>query len=388
MRIPRRGNIRSHRARRRKIVAPWIVATTVTVLVVAVAGTGFYLLVRPTCHGEITATVVATPSTAGLLENVARGWADGQPVVAGKCASVDIEARDSASTVEALGQRWSARASGTAPDVWIPDSAVWARHAAANPVIAPMIPKQQPSLARTVSVIAMPRPMAERLGWPKGQLTWQSVLTDLVSIPNGWAGYGKPEWGPVRIGMSDPAKSTAALLALAAIADDAGSGQPTEAGLAAADRLKHSRAVYTASTDDILTELAKADRESADAALQYVSAFPALETDIYTYNQANPTVPLVAVYPVDGSIDADHPYLVLDAPWSQPDRRQVADQFLRYAQGSEARAEYLSAGFRDAKRTAGGDFTTELGVEPKVPTAPRGLPSSEAIEQALGAWAS
>ena len=47
---------------------------------------------------------------------------------------------------------------------------------------------------------------------------------------------------------------------------------------------------------------------------KYVSAFPALEQDVITYNETDPKEPLVAVYPKTGSYDADHPYLILTNP--------------------------------------------------------------------------
>jgi Ca-activated chloride channel family protein len=366
------------------VVAPWIVATLVTIAGVAVTSTGFYFLTRKPCSGQLTATVIASPITQSLLENVARAWAEEQPVVGGRCAVVDIESAESAAFIDTLGQQWNPKSGGAPPDVWIPDSTAWLRRATVNPVIARMMPEQQPSVARSVSVSAMPAPMAEAIGWPKTPATWNSLINEVA--PAGWARYGKPEWGPVRLGMSDPTKTTAGLLALVNMAGADASGNPSAAGLATVGRLRQTRTVFTSSTDDIFSDLNKADRQGADAVLSYVSAFPALETDVVNYNLNNPTVPLVAVYPTDGGIDADNPYLVLKAPWADAARQRVAEQFGTFLRSPDGRKAYQSVGYRDAKRTASRDLTADNGVTPKVSTPVRATPPPDAVARILTAW--
>jgi Ca-activated chloride channel family protein len=49
-------------------------------------------------------------------------------------------------------------------------------------------------MAVSPQVIAMPRPMAQALGWPDRKLGWREML-DLASDPRGWAAYDHPEWG-------------------------------------------------------------------------------------------------------------------------------------------------------------------------------------------------
>lgn len=388
MRIPRRGNIRSHRARKRKIVAPWIVATAVTALVAATLTTGFYLLVRSTCDGSVEATIVASASTATLLETFEREWAKGEPAVAGKCASVEIESRESADVVATLGQTSGTKGGGTPPDVWIPESTAWIRQASAsNPEAAKVFPPRQPSLARSAAVIAMPRPMAQAMGWPKAKLTWRELVTEVAADPSGWGRYGKPEWGAVKIGTGDPSKSTGTLLALLALAGRDAAGKPTEDGLAAIGTLKQKRAFAVATTDDILSDLGRADKQGADEVLRYVSAFPALETDVLAYNERSPTVPLVAIYPGDGVADADNPYVVLRASWSDQNRQRVAEDFLRYAQSGQARDAFIGLGFRPPDRSAEGDISEENGLLSKIPPLPDPPPAPETVSQAVAAWA-
>ncbi|MBT8226770.1 MAG: substrate-binding domain-containing protein [Dactylosporangium sp.] len=384
MRIRPRGQIRSHRALHHKLVAPWIIATLVTVLVIVLVSAGFYLLLRKPCSGQLTATIAASPSVASVLESVARDWLEEQPAVNGRCALVDVEAKDSPSMVQALGKRWNTKTNGTPPDAWVPDSSLWIQQAINNPVVARMLPEPHPSLVRSVAVIAMPKPMAEVLGWPDSELTWTTLVTEVAAA--GWAQYGKPEWGAVRIGMTDPTKSTTGLLALAAIASPDVNGRPPSQGVATIRKLKQEQSFLVSSTDEIIAEMAKADRQGEEAVFGYVSAFPALETDVLSYNLGNPTTPLVAVYADDGSFDADSPCVVLHAEWNDPARSEVAEKFLRYARSEAGRAAYLDVGFRDADRAAGKSLDEDTGLTATMKLPARATPDTAEVEQLFTAW--
>ncbi len=62
----------------------------------------------------------------------------------------------------------------------------------------------------TPLVIAMPKPMAEALGWPNTQIGFKDLLP-LAQNPEGWAAVGHPEWGPFRLGKTNPNFSTSGL---------------------------------------------------------------------------------------------------------------------------------------------------------------------------------
>src|SRR6478752_1593219 len=64
-------------------------------------------------------------------------------------------------------------------------------------------------------MIAMPRPMAEALGWPDKQVGW-SDLAALARNPKGWGAEGHPEWGRFKLGKTNPHISTSGLDATAA----------------------------------------------------------------------------------------------------------------------------------------------------------------------------
>ena len=165
---------------------------------------------------------------------------------------------------------------------------------------------------------------------------------------------------------------------------------PTEtrqrSGLQAVRRIKQVSASPASNTEDILANLAKADRQGAEAVFAYLSAFPALETDVLNYNLGNPVVPLVAVYPSDGGVDADNPGLVLKAAWSDPGKQKVAEAFLEYARGKDGHQAYLEVGFRTDRRSAGKGITTANGLIPKVTTVARTAPTPDTVAKVLTAW--
>ena len=246
------------------------------------------------------------------------------------------------------------------------------------------MPDLQPSLARTPAVIAMPRPMAEALGWPRTQLSWQDVIDKFAGNPDGWAKFGK-NWGPFKFGMTDPLKSTPGLLALMAILDGNDDGEITPDEQASVLRLMQVRSIYTDGTNKIFADLKSADAQGEDAALHYVSAFPALEQEVLAYDRNNPRVGLVPVYPNNGSADADHPYLVLDAPWADRTHQKVAQEFLTYLRGPHGRAEFLGAGFRDPNRTAGKELEIN-GFTARLATLPRAVLLPESVQHSLDTW--
>ncbi len=386
----RPATVRSHRRggpRRRLIVAPWIVFSVVGALALAGLSVGYVYLVRGACAGQLKATIVTSPSMQPVLDGLARRWQNGEPSVKGKCAAVDIAAKDSAVMAQTLGAsgEWDTKSAGPAPDVWVPDSSAWVRRASTAAIAERMVPDLQPSLARTPAVIAMPKPMAEALGWPAAKLTWQDVIDKFASSPDGWKTVGK-DWGPFKFGMTDPLKSTAGLLALMAVLDGNDDGEVTPDEQNEVLKLKQVRSVYTASTDQIFTDFGKADAQGPDAALKYLSAFPALEQDVLAYNQNNPNVPLVAIYPTNGSGDADYPYLTLDAPWADRDRQAVAKSFLGYLRGEEGRSALMGRGFRDPNRAPGKGLTEINGFAAKLTTLPRAVLLADSVKQSMDTW--
>jgi Ca-activated chloride channel family protein len=357
----------------------------VVLLVLGGLAAGYVYVVRAGCSGDVRATIVASPSTASILQSLGSKWAATEPSVHARCASVEVLAKDSADMAVALGNEWDPKTGGPAPDVWVPQSSAWVRRAAASSIAEPMIPDLQPSIARSPTVIAMPRPMAEVLGWPKASLTWQDVIDKFATNKAGWAQFGK-DWGAFRFGMSDPAKSTAGLLALTAMFDANDDSEIDDAEQQSVLRLKQVMKVYKDNTEQIMQGYDGAGGQGGDAGLKYLSAFPALEQDVLAHNLSNPGIPLVAIYPSNGNIEADHPYLILKAPWVTPERRDVAAAFMAYVRGPEGQAALLNAGFRDPNRRPGKDLTEQYGLSPTLTALPRAVLLPDSVSRTIDTW--
>jgi Ca-activated chloride channel homolog len=394
----RPASVRSHRRgnrRRPRRFAPWIGVTAISVLVLTGLGFGYRMLLAQTCSGEETVRIMASPSTANLLGEFATEWANGEPSIEdGTCARVVVESRDSAEVATALAAGWDPAAEQP-PDVWIPASTAWAQRAAASDLAEPLIPDLRPSVARTPTVIAMPEPMAAELDWPDTQLEpesavrWESLLEEFADDQQGWARFAHPEWGEFRFGMADPARDTAGLLALSAIMDSDETGDTSSQELDNAFRLHRllDPEVYHETTEQLLGELATVDAEGAEAALRHVSAFPALEQDVLAYNQSNPQVRLAAVYPANGNIEADHPYLVLNGDWMTDGKRAVAAAFLDFIRTEAPQQALRDAGFRGTRnREPGADISEQNGLVPELVALPRALLVPESVTLTIDQW--
>ena len=385
VRTHRRGGKGTRRFARRKLIAPWIIITAVSVLGVSLLTAGFVYLITGGCSGTPdTVRILTSSSIEGSLKTLARSWQDTEPAVNGRCVAVEVQAKDSAEVQRALSPNWDEKTNGDRPDVWVPESTAWARMAADRDTTAKMLPDVQPSIARSSAVIAMPKTMAQAIGWPNKQLSWPDLVKK-AGDGKGWAAYDHADWGQIKIGMSNPLRSTAGLLALLAIIDSDGDGNVTEPELASAITLKKTMFKYEDDPDALLRGLSESDQKGQ--ALGYLSAFPALERDVLQYNNLNPKEPLSAVYPSDGTADADNPYLILqNAPWVTSAHQEAAQLFLDYVRGENGRQQLQSDGFRDPNGVGGANFSEANGLTPQIAAPARDVMQADAVTNTLSTW--
>jgi len=393
-----KGGLRSHRRRIGKhlIIAPWIIITVVCVLVFAGLTAGYVFLVTRGCGGSaVNATVYADPAVSSIIDKQAQSWMQSEPSVDGHCARVTVVPRDSASVAAALAPSWDPRTDGARPDAWVPESSLWTQLAASRPDAARMLPERRPSLARSPAVIAMPQPMARVMRKVAPKLTWNQLATEYAGKV--WAKYGHPDWGGIQVDMTDATTSTSGLHAVTAMADANDDGDISTTERLSLNQIWQVRAANPTDTQQVIQQLEQADATSPEKVLQTVSAFPALEQDVISYNQDGPKVPLTAIYPSDGSADADFPYLTLS--WShqttpaindrtQRTRTDIAQQFLGQLRTGTAKAAFREAGYRDASRRPGPLNTPTNGVARKVPTLPRKVMSPDSVAQTVSMWTS
>jgi Ca-activated chloride channel homolog len=358
--------------------------------------------------GELPLEVVVTSDQAGVVTQAAAEYERGRPAVDDRCVDVRVRGLDSVEAAAALGAGWDEATQGPRPDVWVPASSAWAlqvqlKQQATNQ--PNMIPIERPKVATSPLVFAMPKPMAEALGWPKQPLGWEELL-QAVQDPAGWEAFGHPEWGPFRLGKTDPNLSTPGLEALVG-AVFAGTGQSSELSVETlqkqADQLRALiLGIERAPGQDadtpatLLTNLQRADE--AGQSLKFVSAVPLDEKSVWDYNQGNPSgledggtrskpkVPLAAVYPKEGTLEADHPWVVLRAPWVDDAKRQAAADFLDYLRSEPVQKRFQQAGFRSSNGRPGPQLNQENGLLPDQPARILAPPAPKVVAAALESW--
>ncbi|HEV3462854.1 MAG TPA: substrate-binding domain-containing protein, partial [Actinomycetota bacterium] len=315
---------------------------------------------------------------------------------------------DSVEAATALAAGWDEATQGPRPDVWVPASSAWALQVALRQQAtkqAVLIPLEHPKLATTPMVMAMPKPMAVALGWPRQNLGFKELL-GAVTSPEGWAKFGHPEWGAFRLGKTDPNLSTPGLEALIA-AVFAATGQTSELSVETLvkqeDQLRRvilglerapGQDADTPAT--FLANLQQADQ--AGQTLDFVSAVPLDEKSVWDYNRGNaagleetgqrdkPEVPLVAIYPKEGTLEADHPWVVLRAPWVDETKRKAAAGFLDYLRSEPIQARFQEAGFRTSEGRPGPQLNQANGLLPDQPKRVLAPPAPKVVAAALESW--
>jgi Ca-activated chloride channel family protein len=268
-----------------------------------------------------------------------------------------------------------------------------------------VIPFERPKVATTPMVFAMPKPMAEALGWPQRPLGWNELLR-AVQNPQGWKAFNQPSWGPFRLGKLDPNLSTPGLEALIGAvfaATGQGSDLSVETLAKQADQLRTViLGIERAPGQDadtpatFLANLQQADQ--AGDTLGFVSAVPLDEKSVFDYNRGSlggledggqrpkPKVPLVAVYPKEGTLEADHPWVVLRAPWVDAAKRRAAAGFLDYIRSEPVQVRFQEAGFRSWGGRPGPGLTEENGLLPDQPARVLAPPAPKIVVAALESW--
>ena len=101
-----------------------------------------------------------------------------------------------------------------------------------------------------------------------------------------------------------------------------------------------------------------------------------------------PKVPLVAIYPKEGTLYSDSPFLVLDADWVTAEQRQAAQLFEDYVQQPENQARVLKYGFRPGNTSVaiGDPIVAANGVDPNEPQNVLDVPEPAVLVKVLDTW--
>ncbi|MCB1270902.1 MAG: substrate-binding domain-containing protein, partial [Microthrixaceae bacterium] len=346
-----------------------------------------------------------------LLTQLAEDFNASGAEVDGTCVGVRVRSKASGAAATALAEGWDDQADGgPAPVLWSPASSAWGEvlnQRLVDSGQSPMAAEDPTPFMLTPLVIAMPQPMAEALGWPDTPVGWSEILT-LARDPQGWASVGHPEWGPFRLGKTNPNFSTSGLSALIAqnYAATGGSDELTLEDLSRPEVQQFGADIESAVvhygdiTMTFLDNWFRADQRGT--ALTYASAVAVEEKSVIDYNRGNPDgvlepgeeerpprIPLVAIYPTEGTLYSDNPLYVLDGDWVDADEKAGAELFTEYVSEPENQEKVLEFGFRpgNPEVALGPPIDVANGVDPDQPQTLLDVPDGPVLVALLDAWA-
>ncbi|MDP9303818.1 MAG: substrate-binding and VWA domain-containing protein [Actinomycetota bacterium] len=275
------------------------------------------------------------------------------------------------------------------PTIWSPASSLWGRLLNFQ-VRRNWVADENPSFARTPLVIALWKPEAEALGWPDRPIGFDVILK-LARSRTGWAAYGLPTFGRFKLGHTNPDFSTSGLSFVAAQYYNATGkregltvGDVRRGDVRAKVRQIQQSIVHYGDTSAFFLE------ELKQHGAGYVSAVAMEEVTLLDYNRTRPkgSMPLVAVYPAEGTFDFDNPLIALRAPWVNARQREAAKTFERWLLPrvtAELAARY---GYRpgDPASPASAPIDRAHLVDPQQPRYVLSLPEPRVLATIKSAW--
>ena len=358
--------------------------------------------------GKCIAVQMAVSSEKiALLQELAKDFnASKEAKVAKKCVAVNVTKKSSGGAATALINGWTnEEAEGPKPVIWSPAASGWG--AIVNERAGTTLAPEGKPFILTPLVIAMPGRMAKELGYPSKPIGFKDIVA-LANDPQGWAKYNHPEWGPFRLGKTNPNFSTSGLNFTIAqyYAATSKSRDLTKEDHARPDVVEFAKSVessvvhYGDITMTFLNNWFAADARGS--ALSYASAVAVEEKSVIDYNLGNPDgelsagerpriprEPLVAIYPSEGTLFSDSPFIILNAPWVTAEQKQAAALFETFVLLAANQEKVLKYGFRPGNPSVAVGAPIELknGVDPAQPQAVLDVPTPPVMVEILNRWA-
>lgn len=338
--------------------------------------------------------VAAAPEIAPALEDLTSTARSMEEAL--RCRTVEVTSTPGAMVRDALARGWVEASDGPPPHVWVPTTSTEIELARETSSVQGLLNGDSTSIAISPKVIAMPQPMADALGWPDAELSWNAVAK-LMAADDTWAERGHDEWGPFTLSLVEGVVAEPSIDAVGAITRAVGAlpSAPTDAASEdASGREFEARAQLLLLERKIayLGDTTQAQLDALQAAdadgtlLQTVSALPLTEQQVWQYNRSDVDTKLVAWCPDDGGADADYPYAILNGPWADQSTTVAAEAFLDLLTSAEGRERLQADGFRDQSRQSTPQLAEQKTIRPdRAPPAPEPLDVA-LITPVLRAW--
>ncbi len=325
----------------RRGIAPWIIVTIMTALVVVAGVVGYVLVIRGgdenavsnACTSEVILPVVASPGSSAAIVEAASAFDATNPVARSACVTTAVTTLPGTNAEQALAGGWTAQSS-PAPAVWVSDSEadLLALEKSASALTAGRSPDP---LATSPVVLAVRTDNAGALS--AAGLSWRSLPE--ATGPDGTVVL--PSGGHLVMALPGPTNNRATGYALQSVVAAAAGAPVTPTKItAAAPQLTAVAAggpvPEPALTQDALTALA--------AGTGGFTAVPVVQSDLEEFTAD--TAGLTGISP-SGATVGDAVYAAaLTAAWVTPTLDDAAALFLAYLRGQGGSAAFAGNGMQ------------------------------------------
>ncbi|MDF1513787.1 MAG: substrate-binding domain-containing protein [Anaerolineae bacterium] len=233
-------------------------------------------------------------------------------------------------------------------------------------------------------VLAAWENVAYDLGWREQHISWQDIQRKATEDPD--FKWNHPSTGHASGLLATLAEFYAGAGLTRGLTVEAATSQST---------LEYVRAVeatvrfYGEGEDVIIERLSEEGRG-------FLDAFVTQEQTVIAWNKTAPEDTLVAIYPAEGSLWADHPMalLELNRPGEHPvtdNQRQTYQAFAEFLTGPTAQQLLLEAGYRPADLdikldTPGSPFADTNNVDWRQPQTTLQIPAESVVEVVQNVW--
>ncbi|MFP4396262.1 MAG: VWA domain-containing protein [Anaerolineales bacterium] len=233
-------------------------------------------------------------------------------------------------------------------------------------------------------VIAAWEEVARDLGWPDQAVGWEDIQRQATANPNF-------KWNH---------PSTAHASGLLATLAEFYAGAGLTRGLTPEDATAESTLDYVRNVEATVRFYGEGEdvivQRLAEEGRNFLDAFVTQEQVVIAWNQNYPGDRLVALYPAEGTLWADHPLALLElgASGEMPvsdNQRRTYQAFTSYLMTQEVQKQLLDAGYRPADldislEGAGSPFEASDAVDWRQPQTTLQIPSAEVVEVVQNVW--
>ncbi len=325
-----------------------------TLALVGALAVGGWVVLRPIaseqadCTGSITLRVNAVPDVAPTVTRLAEQYEETGPEAVDRCIQVSVDTVPAGQTANEI-----LTLSGILPNLWIPDTSVWADQvqalteaaaaAPAQPVSgddAPLRPRLDVSgsLATSPLVIVAPKEAAAAIGGEAQQFSWAQVLG-----------------GNVKATVSAPTSTSEGLVAALTLNKIFGAGDSRDQLIATMLQYVRSAVPDVNSAYDAMAG------DPANAPV-----FPASEKSVIDHNKDE--AKFAALYATEGAFAFNYPVVRVRAAETPNSLDVAAQQFEDYLRSPESVEAFLADGLRNAAGESKG-LSPDMGVRGEVPAS-------------------